>query len=683
MIKYSPLYLAIGLLLSGCNESNDPNVQTGIFVDGLVNGVSYQTATQSGVTNTKGEFSYIDGESVTFKLGATTLGTLAAKAMVTPLDFDSNATRTNLTPKVTNIAQFLQTLDSDLDPNNGIQITEATRTALNTISINLAATDFTAELNARLPEDKRPSKTAISQVVAREHLQTTLANYGLATKETISSIPTVAEVTRYGVDTSAVDLDYNGAFVNNFAAQNNKLKLGIGSGLGVLEEGNGIIKLVTITDRGPNLDAPTSPISGNTDGYTYTASKIFPLPTYTPRFATIHVTENKAELDVKSVTMLKNQANQVVSGRPLLPGTTGATGEVAIAENLAQLTGDINGLDPEGIVKDAQGNFWISDEYGPFIIKLDSTGKELARYAPNSVSGAAMGTGLPAIVQQRNPNRGMEGIAFSPEGMVYGLVQSPLVTTENGKTTPAYKKGAFLRLVELNPADGTTKTFAIPTKAKTGASIGIAPKDVKAGDLVALGNGKFLMIEQGKDLKGTLFNDVTLIDITGATDLNTKDAAYSANMSAPTSKSVEELVNYDPKATDTTSAIDTKATARDALFTSNGIKAVSKTQLFNLRDLGWLTEKAEGLAILADKQTLFVINDNDFGVNYEITGGCSAKQPNLTKYGVIVGQNGAAGSLVLNDSSCTASQTVVNNVLNDATERQTRLWKIKLTTALQ
>ena len=99
----------------------------------------------------------------------------------------------------------------------------------------------------------------------------------------------------------------------------------------------------------------------------------------------------------------------------------------------------------------------------------------------------------------------------------------------------------------MNPADGTTKTFVIPTKAKTSTSVGIAPKDVKAGDLVALGNGKFLMIEQGKDLKGNLFNDVTLIDITGATDLASKDAAYAANMSAPTSKSVEELVNYDPK----------------------------------------------------------------------------------------------------------------------------------------
>ena len=684
-MKLTPLYLAISIAIAGCGGSGT-STSTGVFVDDIVEGIEYVTATQSGVTNEKGEFKYLDGETVTFKVGGTTLGTSAAKSLVTPIDLDSTASTSNITSKVTNMAQLLQSLDEDLDPNNGIRISAATRTALKDTNVSLSPSNFDTELKNRLPTGKKPTETLITASIAKEHMQTTLAKYNKATKETVTVVPTVSEVTRYAVDTTAVDLEYKGDFVNNFAAQNSKLKLGIGSGLGLLEQNGNTIKLITITDLGPNLDAPTSPITGNTDGYTYTASKIFPLPSYTPRFATITVTDSKATLDTGSVTLLKNQSGIVISGRPLLPGTTGATGEVAIAENLAPLTGDVNGLDPEGIVKDVQGNYWISDEYGPFIIKLDSTGKELARYAPNSVSGAATGAGLPAIVQQRNPNRGMEGVALAPDtGLVYGLVQSPLVTTESTKTTAAYKKGAFLRLVELNPITGATKTYAIPTKAKTATSVGIAPKDIKAGDLVALGNGKFLMIEQGKDVKGTLFNDVTLIDITGATDLKDKDAAYVANMVTPGSnKSVEELVNYDPKSSDSTSTIDTKAAARDDLFVSNNITPVAKTHLFNLRDLGWLAEKAEGLTVLADKQTLFVINDNDFGVKYKITGGCTDTQGDLTKYGVNFAADGKSGSLVLSGATaCTASETKVSTVPNDPTERQTRLWKIKLANAIQ
>jgi hypothetical protein len=677
-LKYSPLYLAISVALSGCLNSSDSTVSTGVFVDNLVSGMAYETTTQSGFTNTKGEFKYAEGETVTFKVGGTTLGTTTGKGVISPIDLDSNASKTNLTAKVTNIAQLLQTLDSDLDPNNGIDISESTRTALVNTSVNLAAADFTSELNTRLPEAQRPTTTKITRDIAKEHLQTTLAQYNMATKETVTTVTNVSEVTRYAVDTTAVDLEYKGSFVNNFASQNGKLKLGVGSGLGLLEEASGTIKLVTITDRGPNLDAPEAGITGNTDGYAYTASKIFPLPNYAPRFAIMTVTDTQATLDASTVKELKNQAGEVISGRPLLPGTTGATGEVAIAENLKQLTGDVNGLDPEGIVKDAQGNYWICDEYGPFIIKLDSTGKELARYEAGKVSGAATGLGLPAIVKQRRPNRGMEGVALSPEGMVYGLVQSPLYTIENGKTSQ-YKKGAFLRLVQLDPVTGETKVFAVPTKAKTLTSVGVAPKDVKAGDLVALGNGKFLMIEQGKDLSGKLFNDVTLLDITGATDLTSKDAAYVANMTNPTASSVEQLVNYDPKLTDAATAIDTKAAARDALFTSNAITPVVKTQLFNLRDIGWLAEKAEGLTVLADKQTIFVMNDNDFGVGFKLTGGCSAKEGDITAYGVDV----AKGEFTLSDTSCIAKDTFVNTVQNKPEERQTRLWKIKLANAIQ
>ncbi|MBF0178336.1 MAG: hypothetical protein HQL63_16055, partial [Magnetococcales bacterium] len=87
-------------------------VQTGTFVDDPVDGVTYTTATQSGVTGNGGQFKYAPGELVTFSVGGIQLGQPAtAKTTVTPVDLVPGATSaTNATVK--NIASFLQSLNS-------------------------------------------------------------------------------------------------------------------------------------------------------------------------------------------------------------------------------------------------------------------------------------------------------------------------------------------------------------------------------------------------------------------------------------------------------------------------------------------------------------------------------------------------------------------------------------------
>ncbi|UJS23350.1 hypothetical protein [Thiothrix winogradskyi] len=85
----------------------DTSLKTGVFIDAPVKGLTYKTATQSGVTNDKGEFNYITGETVTFSLDGVELGSAKAQAKL-PITLISTEVY---------IAQFLQTMDTDPNPD--------------------------------------------------------------------------------------------------------------------------------------------------------------------------------------------------------------------------------------------------------------------------------------------------------------------------------------------------------------------------------------------------------------------------------------------------------------------------------------------------------------------------------------------------------------------------------------
>ena len=111
---------------SNVQTSSGSNVQKGVFIDSAVEGITFKTATQSGTTESAGTFNYLPGEIVSFYIGDILIGSSQGQALLTPLDFVSGATdETNpqvTDPYVTNILRFLQSLDSDNDPVNGITI---------------------------------------------------------------------------------------------------------------------------------------------------------------------------------------------------------------------------------------------------------------------------------------------------------------------------------------------------------------------------------------------------------------------------------------------------------------------------------------------------------------------------------------------------------------------------------
>jgi hypothetical protein len=180
MIMLLGLFVVVGCTKSSNNNAvkesvdDDAGVIYGIFTDSIVEGVAYETETLCGYTTSEGKFAYIEGETVTFKVGEINLGSIKAKENVTPVDLVAAATdETNET--VTNICVLLQTLDVDDDPDNGIEISSATEEKLvcHEVIISNNAANFTTALEAALAE-KSIEKTLVARETAQLHMKSTL-----------------------------------------------------------------------------------------------------------------------------------------------------------------------------------------------------------------------------------------------------------------------------------------------------------------------------------------------------------------------------------------------------------------------------------------------------------------------------------------------------------------------------
>lgn len=192
----------------------------------------------------------------------------------------------------------------------------------------------------------------------------------------------------------------------------NGLVTGFGSAVtfkGLNEDGE--MEFYAVSDRGPNADAPKYSVNGNV-----TESKIFPCPKFTPSIAKLTLKEDGAV--VTDCITLKDADGNEISGLPLEPGQVGSTNETALDMEMNNIGYDNNGLDTEGIAVDQDGNFWLCDEYGPFIVKVDAEGKLLEKYEP--------GNGLPEILNNRIQNRGFEDLTITPSGKILAAVQSVL-----------------------------------------------------------------------------------------------------------------------------------------------------------------------------------------------------------------------------------------------------------------
>ncbi len=267
-------------------------------------------------------------------------------------------------------------------------------------------------------------------------------------------------------------------------------------------------------------------------------------------------------------------------------------------------------FDPEGAAVGRDGTFYISDEYGPFINQFNRQGHLLRRIVvpdkfliANPSGDVFPEDGSTSLelspnlnTSGRQANRGMEGLAISPDGRyLFGLMQNALIQ-DNGlnTSTPPGRRGLNSRLLKVDLETGATAEYVYVLDA-TGSGRGV-------NDIVAINDHQFLVIERdNKSLLPTPPNlpeapgnkKIFKIDIAGATDVSNVavlpqngGASLAALNITPVSKSLF-LNLLDP-----------------AFQVSAGLPVSSV-----------IPEKIEGLAFgpdLADgRHVLYVISDND------------------------------------------------------------------------
>ncbi len=205
---------------------------TGQIIDSAIEGLDYHTLTRSGLTGSGGTFSYFAGEEVRFSIGSVPLGATAGKPVVSVLDLAAGAMRVS-DRWVANMARLLQSLDSDCDLRNGIQISTAARSVVTgrhidfdqepwDFSRDAALVQLFSDLNAAgvfaggCPAGLRPADLAVS------HLQKSINDTWklVSAQDDQGSDGSVDRVKRIVRDADGRVTDYEDGILGDYTAYN-------------------------------------------------------------------------------------------------------------------------------------------------------------------------------------------------------------------------------------------------------------------------------------------------------------------------------------------------------------------------------------------------------------------------------------------------------------------------------
>ncbi len=171
------------------------------------------------------------------------------------------------------------------------------------------------------------------------------------------------------------------------------------------DSGQFVIRL--LTDRGPSRKIETA--RGK--------QRVFLNPSFVPTVLVFEISgcspdgsrgeSKKLKINLQSQFSLQSPSGKVITGR-----SNGLEGDDSIANPSGEelLAPDVNGIDPEGCILNADGTFWLSEEYRPSLLCCESDGTVIKRFIPAGVklseSDIKVIDNLPAHYANRRPNRG-------------------------------------------------------------------------------------------------------------------------------------------------------------------------------------------------------------------------------------------------------------------------------------
>lgn len=362
-----------------------------------------------------------------------------------------------------------------------------------------------------------------------------------------------------------------------------RVTLGLGSGLS-RRSGDAPGRIWALGDRGPNLKIGPAVESYGLEHLAGLAgvegAKVMPRPDIGPMISELALAAGEMRL-VRSFP-LRSPGGRLVSGLPL-PGGGEAQMEPTYDLDGRLLSPD-GGADTEGLAALADGGFWVADEYGPSIMRLDPQGVVTARWVPEGVDGDCdppLSPILPAIAGRRRLNRGFEALAISAdEAWLYVAFQSPLVHADD----EAHSRHA--RIWKLDAASGRVAAqyiyrFDPPSSfARDKAAGDVQWRDLKISEAVCVGPDRLLVLERISQT-----SKLYLVDLSGS-------AAPDHHLQIDAHPAIEELGPEE--------------------MASAGVPVLVKTLILSTDDAPQIVADLEGVAVMSDRE-LILVNDNDFG----------------------------------------------------------------------
>lgn len=241
---------------------------------------------------------------------------------------------------------------------------------------------------------------------------------------------------------------------------------------------------LTNTDRGPNLtDLPKG-------GREYRA---FLVPNFAPEIVRFEYDPKTNALHVLNRIPIKWAPNgRPASGLPLPPGPDAAHEEIPVDMRGHPLKATPYGLDVESITIAPNGNFWMSEEYGPSLIELSPQGTVIRHVKPSQ---------FPPFFRDEQMNRGFEIVAVRKSN-IFTMLESPTKRLEKTRRALA---------LEYDPQKNKTVAVYAYELADDGAQ--------KLSDACTDKLDRLFVVEQNTRTDATGVHKIYELDFSKATNL--------------------------------------------------------------------------------------------------------------------------------------------------------------------